>query len=115
MKTIKIFCRLNLFVNIYLVASFINEFYKLHITMLDLSFISKISNLWSLVLSSTINFIFNLIFCFIVMFFFRKIIKNQILLRLTFYSNIIISFILFLIGMMILNHYSDVKLFKDFM
>jgi len=113
MKILKIFCNLFLVINIYFVFSYINEFYKFHICLLDLSFILSISNLWTLVLFSTINFILYLVFFFIVIIFFRKVIKKQTLLKLVFYSNILISFILFIISMMIFNHYSDVKLFKD--
>lgn len=115
MKTIKILSNLFLILNIYFAFSFINEFYNLHITLFDLSYFMKISDWWTLIIFPIINFIIYLVFIIIILVFLKKIIKNVFSLKIILFINLILSFMLFALSILIINHASDVKLFKDFL
>lgn len=113
MKTIKLVSYLFLIINIFLSFSFINEFYNLRIQLFDLSFVLNISNLWTLISVSIVNFILCALFCLITLIFLRSNIGKKDFLKLILFLNFLISFLLFAVSTLIVNHAGDVKMFKD--
>lgn len=113
MKTIKFLSNIFLILNIYFAFSFINEFYNLHIRIFELNYFIKISVWWTLIIFPIINFIVYIIFFFVILVFFRSSIRNKTALKILLYINLLFSGILFFISIVVINHYADVKLFKD--
>ena len=113
MKKLKLILYSYLIVNLYLVVCFVNEIYDFKLNLFKLSFLFNYSNLWTLVVLSIYNFIFAVIFLTIILYSIEKKLKNELQLKALLLFIFLTSLFMFIFSLMLINKFSDVKLFKD--